>query len=541
MFGATVSGRPADLPGVETMVGLFINTVPVRVRIDPARPLGDWLAELQRDQLDAAQYAYAPLVDIHAWSDLPPGRGAFDSILVFENYPADAFQRHYTGEADVTRRPARALRGAGVEHVETTHYPLVVLVNDGAELTLRLSYDPGVFGDRAIAQLLEHFARVLASMPSSARVGDLQVLSDDERRDVLRGSGDGDAQPSHELVDAPFARQVSATPNAVAVVDGPTTLSYRELDARINQLARELRTRGVGPEARVGVCLPPSVDRVATLVAIVRAGGAYVPLDPRYPRERLAAIVDDASPALVIVDGAVADRLPPVRVPMVSIENARAAAERRSSDALAPLASPANAVYIIYTSGSTGRPKGVVLTHECLGNLLRWHTRSLPSRAPVLQYASLSFDVSFHEIFSALACGAAIVAAPEDTRTDVRALAETIRRHRIGKVTLPPIVLEQLALEQAFEPDALRSLEHVIATGEALRPSAPVTELFARLSGCRLHNHYGPSETHLATVSTLPAHVSDWLERPPIGTPIANARTYVLGPDLELVPTGGVG
>lgn len=543
VFGTTVSGRPADLPGVETMVGLFINTLPLRLRIEHGDTIGGWLARLQAAQIDASQYAYAPLAEIQRWSDLPPATPAFESVVVFENYPVDAFHDHYGLETGA-RRMQHGLRTTAAEDIETTHYPLLLVVNAGAELRLRLIFDPATFEEAEIDRLLGQLLDLVEAMGTDEErcVRELCAPPAKERARALRRTAGPVVRPlAPPLVQGLFLRRAAETPDAIAVVDGPRRLSYGEVDRHSSRLARWLASRGIGPDVRVGLLLPPGADLVVGLIAVIKAGAAYVPLDPQYPAERLAHMLADTRPALILTTRALAGRVPACEAPRVAIDEAAEAAADLDDGPIEGLGDPDHAVYVMYTSGSTGRPKGVVLTHRCLANLLQWHHDALGGEAAVLHYASLSFDVSFHEVFAALSCGGTIVPVPDETRLSAAAIAALIHHRGVGKATVPLVLLERLAAAHADDARQLASLRHVIATGELLRISPALKQLFAHLPECRLHNHYGPSETHLATVHTLSADAASWPELPPIGRPIANARTYVLDSALDVMPIGGTG
>lgn len=543
LFGSTVSGRPADLPGVDTMLGLFINTLPTRVRVPNDQRVGDWLAQIQDQQSKAARYSYASLVDIQGWSAVPRGTSLFDSILVFESYPVDVFAKRYAHVMNDRQSNPPRVRSNEALDAETTHYPLVLIVNPGERFTLRLAYDPRQYGPATIDRLLQHLATLLRLMPARGddSLRDIVLACKEETAFLMRGAVNAQrSYPRDALIHDLVAQRAAEQPDAIAIVESERQLTYRELDRRSNQMARLLKTHGVRPETRVGVCLSSGVEAVVTILGIAKAGGGYVPLDPASPPTRLAAMVADVRPDLMIVAGPVIDGLDITR-PQLPIERALRDAAAHSPDRIDCPAAAANIAYVMYTSGSTGRPKGVVLTHECLTNLLHWHAESLPGRGAILQYASLSFDVSFHEIFAALSSGGAIVVPSREERLDVRALADLIHQHHVVKATLPLVLLEELAMALQHEATPLCTLETVIATGEPLRISPMLRALFARLPNCRLHNHYGPSETHLATAFPLPRDPATWPERPSIGNAIANARIYVLGRDMEPAPLNGVG
>ncbi|MGH9361609.1 MAG: condensation domain-containing protein, partial [Thermoanaerobaculia bacterium] len=282
VFGATVSGRPPVLPGVESMIGCFINTLPVRVRVAAGAELVPWLRELQSSLAAMRRYEYSPLSQVLGWSAVPRSLPLFESIVVFESFtPESAFEMSHSGV------------------FQRTNYPLTLVASPGEELTLRLGYETGRFAADAIERLLRHLEVLLVGMASggSRRLEELPLLSAPERQQLLVEWNDtrvGEFLPPGQTLHGLVAAQAARTPEAVAVVFEEERLTYRELDVRANRLARHLRRLGVGPEAPVAVCLERSVELVVGLLGILKAGGAYLPLDPSYPAERLAWMLADA-------------------------------------------------------------------------------------------------------------------------------------------------------------------------------------------------------------------------------------------------------
>lgn len=326
----------------------------------------------------------------------------------------------------------------------------------------------------------------------------------------------------HRLVEAQTAR----APETCALTFGDLALTYRELNARANGLAARLRSLGVGVDTPVAASLDRGIDAVVAVLAILKAGGACVPLDPAYPADRLAYMLADSGanvliskaprPGVTVLDPAdvspLADNLPDL-----------------------PGADPESLAYIIYTSGSTGRPKGVEMPHRPLLNLLAWHARAcpLPPGARVLQFAPLSFDVSFQEILTTLAEGGTLALVDETLRRDPRGLLRFLGANGVSRVFLPPVMLYQLAEQPAdLAPPSLRE---VIVAGEALRITPAVATFFARYEGrCTLSNHYGPTETHVATAYTLAGAPASWPTLPPIGRPIDGVTVELRGDPPEL-------
>ncbi|WP_058042040.1 non-ribosomal peptide synthetase [Streptomyces roseifaciens] len=541
VFGATVSGRPPEVAGVEDMVGLFINTLPVRVRWDESESWAELLTRLQEEQSALLEHQHLGLAEIQ---QLAGARTLFDTTTVFESYPVDSGALEKSGPA---------LRLVDIEAADGTHYPLSLAVIPGRGLRLRLQYRPDAVERDAAETLVTRLRLLLEAVvthPGQA-IGHVDLLTAEERLRLLPKRGNARARPSAEpdssgLLPALFEAQAQQSPAAAAVLHEGVEISYAELNARANQLARVLVRCGVGPERVVAVALPRSVHMVTGLLAVLKAGGVYLPVDPEYPAERIAFMLADARPACVLSDAATAAVLPdPGEVPSVLVDrldlDREDARDLTDADRPGPL-SPDQLAYVIYTSGSTGRPKGVMMPGGALGNLLAWHAAAVPAGpgVRVAQFTAISFDVSVQEILSTLVSGACLVVPPEDVRRDAAAFVAWLRRHEVGKLFAPSLVIEALCEAAAESGEPLPALTDVAQAGEALRLSEPVRR-FHRGVRRRLHNHYGPAETHVVTAFTLPGEEADWPAAAPIGRPVLNTGVYVLDSGLRLAPPGVVG
>ncbi len=353
---------------------------------------------------------------------------------------------------------------------------------------------------------------------------------------IQPADAEGNTGGIHRLFEALAAR----TPEVCAVTDGGDGLTYRELDRRANALARRLRGLGVGPDVPVGICLGRSVEAIVSVLGVLKAGGAYVPLAPEYPAERLAFMLEDSGATVLVTDPSAWTQAVPAGVKVVHLENLPTEDADPEEDV-----SPGSGrlAYVIYTSGSTGRPKGVAMGHGPLLNLLRWQARTLPlaTGARVLQFAPLSFDVSFQEIFSTLAAGGTLTLVSEELRRDPRGLLRFLVEEDLRRVFLPPVMLYQLAEQTVHSDFVPTSLREVIVAGEALRITPAVARFFAGLPGCALHNHYGPTETHVVTAHVLTGEPAGWPALPPIGQPIDGVQARLLADDGQPVPDGEPG
>src|SRR5216683_1519407 len=425
------------------------------------------------------------------------------------------------------------------------HFKLSLYCSEFAEaLSVELRFFAKLFEERAVSLLAKRWQWILEQMLAKPeeRISEIKVMREEERRQVVEEWNETEREYEKDRsIQELFEEQVKRTPEATAVIFEGAELSYEELNRRANQVGHYLRGLGVGAEERVGICVERSLEMVVGLLGILKAGGAYVPLDPEYPPERLGYMLEDARVPVLLTQERIRERLPESDARIVELDKEWEQIARESSEDLPSVTAGENAAYVMYTSGSTGRPKGVVMLHGVLANLIGWHNQVLRPRARTLQFASLSFDASFHEMFSAWCSGGTLIIVEESLRADFAALGGFIVRNKIEKATLPVVMLHGIAEEYRNSPSGVGSLREVITTGEQLQITPSVVDVFRRHPQCSLHNHYGPSETHVVTASTLPAQAESWVVQPPIGRPIANTQMYVLDLDLHPVPVGVAG
>ncbi|QQQ79105.1 non-ribosomal peptide synthase/polyketide synthase [Saccharothrix sp. 6-C] len=500
VFGSTVSGRPAELAGVESMVGMLINTVPTRAVVDGTAEVGAWLRELQAAQSESRRFEHTSLAEIQSWT----GTTLFDSVVVFENYP---FERDGDGP-----------RVVEIDAVDNATLPLTLSASLTDRLNLDLAYDPELFDTATAERLagwLRELVRAIAADPT-ARIADLPWLTEAERRRVLVEWNRTERDTPRELYPEVFAGQARRTPDATALVHhdrtgARTAYTFAELDARANRLAHHLLARGAGPERVVAVVLPRSADLVVAVLAVLKAGAVYLPVDPRLPAERIDFLLRDANPASVL------DAMPDFAGPDLA----------GLPDTPPPVAPrPEHAAYLIYTSGSTGTPKGVVVEHRQLANLYYANSAALmrePTRFAVT--ATFSFDTSWEGLLF-LAAGSELHVIDDELRLDPPALVRYVTEHGIGTVDLTPSYARQLAQAGLLES----GLRRIMLGGEAV--DAPLWRQIAE-SPVEGFNYYGPTEVTVDSVATRVVG-----ERPVIGRPLANLSAYVLDADLRPVPPG---
>ncbi len=538
VFGMTVAGRPSDLPGFEQMVGMFINTLPVRVQIRPDKSLANLLAEIQESQSQLMSCQHVGLAEIQREVGL---ESLFDTLLVFENFPV-APAAHY--------EPTTGLRVAIVDGHGAAHYPLSVVVMPGVRLHLRLDYDPTKFDDHGLQTLAARLVRLLeqAVETPDAPLYRLEILSSEERHTLLEEFNDTARPMPQTTLPALFEAQVARSPDAVAVVCGDESISYGELNARANRLAHHLMGLGVGPEVMVGICLERSVEMVVALLGTLKAGGAYLPLDPAYPAARLAQMVADAAPTVVLTTESLRNRLPAtvdatsLDTPEVQTTLFHASANNPDVDVNPELWQQYSA-YVIYTSGSTGTPKGVVIRHAELANYLCWASEEYEtgsgSGAPL--NTPIAFDATVTSLYLPLIAGKPVILLPE--KLQVEALAELLASAtELTLVKLTPAHLEALSALLGPRASAIRARQFVVG-GEALKGS--VASFWRRHAPLlRIVNEYGPTETVVGCcIYTLgeDGKESDLQGNVPIGYPTPNTRLYVLDDSLLPLPVGVVG
>ncbi|MBH3942891.1 non-ribosomal peptide synthase/polyketide synthase [Pseudomonas aeruginosa] len=529
-FGATVSGRPAELRGIEEQIGLFINTLPVVASPCPEQPIGDWLQAVQGENLALREFEHTPLYDIQRWAG-QVGEALFDNILVFENYPVSAALAEET--------PAD-MRIDALSNQEQTHYPLTLLVSAGETLELHYSYSRQAFDEAAIECLAERLERLLLGMCENpgASLGELDSLAVAERYQLLEGWNATAAEyPLQRGVHRLFEEQVERTPTAPALAFGEERLDYAELNRRANRLAHALIERGIGADRLVGVAMERSIEMVVALMAILKAGGAYVPVDPEYPEERQAYMLEDSGVQLLLSQSHL--KLPLAQgVQRIDLDQADAWLENHAENNPAIELNGENLAYVIYTSGSTGKPKGAGNRHSALSNRLCWMQQAygLGVGDTVLQKTPFSFDVSVWEFFWPLMSGARlVVAAPGDHR-DPAKLVELINREGVDTLHFVPSMLQ--AFLQDEDVASCTSLKRIVCSGEAL-PADAQQQVFAKLPQAGLYNLYGPTEAAIDV--THWTCVEEGKDAVPIGRPIANLACYILDGNLEPVPVGVLG
>ncbi|MFC7419020.1 amino acid adenylation domain-containing protein [Iodobacter arcticus] len=525
VFGSPVSGRFSPVKGIDEHIGLFSNTLPVRVRLNPHQPLLAQLAAVQAQQIQLLEHDGLGLGEIQRLAGAPT---LFDTLLVVENYPE---------QDELLARDYRGLRVGALRNRGYTHYPLTVLVLPGQQLRLVIEYrdvvqDAAQLPER-ILMLLNHLADE-ADLPWSAFKPQIQA----EQALIQSLNATDTPLPANTLCDL-LQAQAERTPDAVALQDVERSLSYRQMRLEVAQLAGHLQAAGVRAGDIVAVALPRSAHLSLALMAALQVGAAYLPLDVGYPDERLSYMVADAKPRLIISDSTLAARFAAMG-PLLLADRLPEQAPQHDAVAL----TPDHAAYLLYTSGSTGRPKGVLVSHRAIVNRLVWmqHEYALQADDVVLQKTPCSFDVSVWEFFWPLMYGAKLFMAPSEAHKDPEELLLLIAEQQITTLHFVPSMLAAfIAQPNALSPDCA-SLRRVFCSGEAL--PRELADRYAALIAAPLHNLYGPTEAAV-DVTYKPAQDKDaGTERAssvPIGRPVWNTQLRVLDAYLREVPLGVAG
>ncbi|MGE8158582.1 amino acid adenylation domain-containing protein [Paraburkholderia sp. NPDC080076] len=543
-FGATVAGRPDALPDVDTVLGLFINTLPVITAPLPQRRASAWLHDLQRDNAAAAEHAHTPLYEIQQWAG--QGGGAlFDTLLVFENYPVDeAWQG----------RDERALKLRELRNIEATDFALTLVIEAGATLTIDYGYDAAQLDETRVAALHRAFATCLAGLIADpdAPLGTISISTADDLTTLARFNSTTHVWPhaQQQALHRQFEQKALASPDAIALefVDsqGHTQqMTYGELDTNADRVAASLIEAGVRADTAVALCVERSFDMVVALIGVLKAGAAYLPIDPDYPADRIAYLLEDAKPAVVLTQPHLLERIAAAvdstRAKVLTVDALRGADFTLS----APVAvAPDQLAYLIYTSGSTGKPKGAGNTHRALANRIAWMQDAyrLDANDVVLHKTPFGFDVSVWEFVWPLAVGAKLaIAAPGDHRDPARLVA-AIETHCVTTLHFVPSMLAAFVahLEDFHAAVRCASVERIVASGEALAPEL-VARVAKQLPHARLYNLYGPTEAAIDVSHwTCGARDAD-AASVPIGHPIANVQLHVLDAALQPLPQGAIG
>ncbi|ANY69397.1 non-ribosomal peptide synthetase [Paenibacillus sp. BIHB 4019] len=524
VFGTVVSGRPSAIPGIESMVGLFINTVPMRLRIGQDAPFSELMQTMQQAALAAEPYDYVPLYEIQKRTALK--QHLVNHLVAFENYPLDQQLKNGTEE----QRLGFAVKVAGA--FEQTNYDFNLIVHPAKQWTLKLMYNAVKYDNRWVKEVaghLTHLAKLLVRAPETT-MNQLQLLTDQNKKLLLRTFNATKADyPRESTIGELFEKQVELTPDHLAIVFKNHRLTYGELNAKANRLAKWLRTNGVQPNTVVGIMVEQSIDMFVGIMAILKAGGAYLPIDPDNPDDRVNYILQDSAAAMVLTSEPFSSRLQGYK--QFDIDSP--SYELLDSGNLMPVCLPNDLAYVMYTSGSTGRPKGVMVSQRNVVRLVK-NAGYIPfhDKMKMAQTGAISFDASTFEIFGALLHGASLHPVPKSVLLDAAEFAQFLRWHNITTMWLTSPLFNQLAQKNA---NMFASVQHLIIGGDALSPKH-VNQVRNACPELSLWNGYGPTEN--TTFSTCFLIEKEYTGHIPIGKPLGHSSAYILDASNQLQPVG---
>jgi amino acid adenylation domain-containing protein/non-ribosomal peptide synthase protein (TIGR01720 family) len=506
VFGETIAGRPGDLPGVEQMAGLFINSVPVSVDVGEASSLGSWLEQMHRSGIERSEYGYLSLADIQQMSGLGHGQSLFDSLVVFENYPMDA--------AIQARPKGEGLQVENLQNEEQTHYGLTLVVVPGTEIGIVLHYNAGRYGDEDMTRLLGHYGRILDGMAAepAGEVRALPMMTEPELQKIATWQAGLLNVSDDRGLWSLFVEQVDNRKEQIAVAHDGLHISYQALYQRAEQIAACLLHNGVRQGDTVGICLPRTPDLIASLLAVVRIGCAYIPLDPNYPQQQLTQMVNNSQVTLIVTISSLQEKM--AFAHPVLLDNSLR--DLMLPCDAAPDVDAHQLAYVMYTSGSTGVPKGVRVLHKGIIRLVKNNNfMQLDENTVFLQAASVSFDAATLEIWGSLLNGGRLVLYPED-RIDLETMNRVIEEEKVNSLWLTAGLFEQWS----HKLPQTRYLRWILAGGDVLDPKS-VARVYASYKDVICINGYGPTEnTTFTACYPIPRDFDDY-QTIPLGRYIA--------------------
>ena len=521
VFGATVSGRPVEIPGIETMVGLFINTLPVRASFNYDDSIITFLKKLHLEQNETRVYEYSPLVEIKKVSELAADQPLFETLFVFENYPVD----------DAIKQQQSELSISDVHMFERSNFPLTIVTSSGMPIAIEMAFDTGRLSERSVDRMAGHLDMILKNIAANPerRIKDISLLKVEEEEKILNEWNATEKPiPENQTIVSLFEKIVGEYPDNIALVHDGQKWTYKSLNNTANRWARLLQSRGVARGEYVALCLPRSMELIAATLAILKCGAAYVPIDSNYPVERIDYMINDAGSRVLISDHEIIKRIKVQDLNIIQLDELNNASAHTEN--IGENIDPADAAYIIYTSGSTGKPKGVLLHHRGLINTIRAQQQDfqISSESRGLQFASYSFDAAVSEVFSSLLSGAAFYIIEKETILSKSALTAFLNDNRISFVTFPPSLLAILTDED------FPFLKTVISVGEAC--SLNLAKKW--MDRCRFFNGYGPTEATIGCVWGQIKILPEDTNTAPIGRPITNDQIYIVDSFMHLQPVG---
>lgn len=523
VFGTTVSGRDVKIKGIEDIVGLFINTVPLRVKTNEKDNFLELLKRTNKQVQERREYENTSLLDIREYSGIDNRIKIFDSIIVVENYPLD--------EKVLSENNGLKVNSYSIQ--EETNYGLVLGIEVRNKISMNLTCKQYLLDSQSIESYIKHFYVILKAIINNPfkLVKEIDIVSEDEKEKLIYGFNDTDTiYPNSKMLHELFEEQVERTPDNIALVFENKSLTYRELNDKANSLARILRKKGAKPDLMIGIMIERSLEMIIGIIGILKSGGAYIPIDPDYPRDRIEYMLEDSRADILLTRAGLSERLK-YSGKVINIEETSLYLEDKEN--IEKINKSSDLAYIIYTSGSTGKPKGVLIEHKSIVNTLSWRTKyyGFSEADVVLQIPSFSFDSSVEDIFTPLISGGRLVLIPQHERLDLEYLRKTIKDNKVTHFLIVPSLYKSF-LEEIHED--LRKMKTITVAGESFT-STLVEEHFKKLSNVRLFNEYGPTENSVcSTVYEFDKDNSDIV----IGQAIDNSKCYILNKHNGIQPMG---
>jgi amino acid adenylation domain-containing protein/non-ribosomal peptide synthase protein (TIGR01720 family)/FkbM family methyltransferase len=551
-FGAVVAGRPSEIEGVESMVGLFINTVPVRIRYEKGTPFNELLQQVQKAAIDSEPHHYYPLAEIQSGSVLK--QNLLDHILVFENYPiSEKLDRIMDGGNELNKRVK--LEISSIEMFEQTNYDFNIKIVPGERLTIKFDYNAHVYECGFIEKVAGHFDRVLIQVLDDTRqdVEELAILSGQEKKQLLYDFNDTDVgYPGNKTIHQLFEEQAGSNPDRIAVTGEAQapyaprhSLTYGELNRKSNQLAGLLAAEGVNSHGIAAIMAEPSVEMIIGILGILKTRAPYLPIDPGSPDHRAAYILSDSGAQALVTTGNTFkdgenDKAGIWKGTVIPLSYGKLEKSAMAKPADRSPQTAATLIYVIYTSGSTGKPKGVMITHKNLVNYVTWFSKTvqLNKSDKAILISSFSFDLGYTALYPPLLKGGELHLVSKEKYISAETLCDYIEAHRITYLKMTPSLFSTIV----EVPDSWKKLDKtlrlVLLGGESIN-AADVEKVHSRCRHLRIMNHYGPSESTIGSAAQFIdfSRFEDYLKQPTIGYPIHNTRIYILGKNLELMPT----
>ncbi len=520
VFGAVVSGRPPEVIGIESMVGLFINTIPVRIKGND-KSFIVLCKEIQENASKSMAYDYMPLADVQA--NTKQKNNLFDNIMAFENYPMDKQVNNMASSQEL------GFSIQNYEMLEHTNYDFNLAVIPGETIIFKFTHNENVYSKELVERICSHFKRAINQVieNSDINIASINIVDTEEAAKLLQEFNNTKTEyPIEKTIQQLFEEQVTKTPDNIAVEYENTKLTYKELNTKANDVATILQNKGVEADSIVGIMIDRSLDMIVGIIAILKAGGAYLPIDPEYPKDRIEYMLSDSNTKILLTQSNLTRNVE-FEGETIIIEDILGNTEcinARKTNKATDLA------YIIYTSGSTGKPKGVMIEHKSVINLAYSQISQfkVDEKDRILQFSTICFDASIEQIFIALLSGAALVLINKDTLLNVETFEEYLIEHEVTHIHTVPTFLNNISYREEYK------IKRVVAGGDIC--SVNLAKYWSE--HCDFYNEYGPTETTITSTMLLANNIMETSSSLSIGRPLNNIKVYILDKNNNIQPIG---